>query len=84
MIRDAGSVDFIKLALRYGKSQEGAELIAPLLDDIRQQYDDRIAVIVAGVEDMSVMTAFWDRGIRYFQGYFIQRPGDVMQYNPNA
>lgn len=84
VIRDAGSVDFIKLALRYGKSQEGAELITPLLEDIRQHFNGNIALIAAGVEDMSVMTAFWDKGIRYFQGYFIQRPADVMQYNPNA
>jgi multidomain signaling protein FimX len=84
VIRDAGSVDFIKLALRYGKSQEGAELIAPLLEDIRQHFDGKVALIAAGVEDMSVMTTFWDKGIRYFQGYFIQRPADVMQYNPNA
>ena len=84
VIRDAGNVDFIKLALRHGKSRQDAELITPLMEDIRQHFNGDIDLIAAGVEDMSVMTAFWDKGVRYFQGYFIQRPSDVMQYNPDA
>ena len=84
VIRDAGNVDFIKLALRYGKSRQDAELITPLMEDIRQHVNANTVLVAAGVEDMSVMTAFWDKGIRYFQGYFIQRPTDVMQYNPDA
>ena len=84
VIRDAGNVDFIKLALQYGKSPKSAELIAPLLEDARQQFHGKVALVAAGVEDMAVMTAFWDQGIRYFQGYFIQRPADVMQYSHYA
>jgi len=84
VIRDIGNVDFVKLALRYGHSREGATLIQPLLDDIRQQSGKKIGVIAAGVEDMSVLTAFWDKGVRFFQGYFIQRPSETMQYTPNA
>ncbi|ROU02257.1 response regulator [Marinobacter sp. R17] len=81
MLRDVGPVDFVKLNSELGRHSEQTAELDAFIDELRSFLGTTVPIIVTGVEDARVLSRFWERGIRYFQGYFIQKPGLTMQYS---
>ncbi|WP_168203183.1 EAL domain-containing response regulator [Marinobacter fonticola] len=80
LLQDVGSVDFVKLNPEYGAMETHTPELELLLDQLTAFFGSSQPIIVTGVEDARVLTKFWERGIRYFQGYFIQKPGLMMNH----
>ncbi|MGQ7275324.1 response regulator [Marinobacter sp. V034] len=81
LIKELEHVDFVKLIPGLGAR---TELKAPLDQLIRQlgaAFSSSLPIIVAGVEDTKALSWFWERGIRNFQGHFIQKPEVAMTYD---
>ncbi|TBW55144.1 response regulator [Marinobacter halodurans] len=80
MLRDVGPVDFVKLSSELGRHSEQTAELYGFINELHD-FLGSTPIIVTGVEDARVLSRFWERGIRYFQGYFIQKPGLTMQYS---
>lgn len=80
LLEDVGAVDFVKLSPEFGATGTQSPELDQLLDQLEAFFGSPLPIVVTGVEDARVLTKFWERGIRYFQGYFIQKPGVMMSY----
>lgn len=64
--------------LRAATSTEGVE---QLTSCITAAKDAGIRVIVPFVEDAAIIPLLWRLGVDHIQGYYIQSPGDTMDYD---
>lgn len=80
LLQDIGTVDFVKLSPEFGAASGQTPELDLMLDQLAEFFGSSQPIIVTGVEDARALTRFWERGIRYFQGYFIQKPGVMMSY----
>lgn len=74
--------DFVKVdqscVLRAATSTEGVE---QLTSCITAAKDAGVGVIVPFVEDAAIIPLLWRLGVDYIQGYYIQSPGETMDYD---
>lgn len=63
------------LARRLEKSSEIQKADKALLD---AALAANVGVVASGIEDARSLYALWAKGVRRFQGYFIQKPGSVL------
>lgn len=71
--------DFIKIdAELIKRAAKSSEQKAALGEFVTKQSAQGVTVIAATVEEVSVMQHCYTWGIKYFQGYAIQIPGDAM------
>lgn len=80
LLQDIGTVDFVKLSPEFGATGTQTEELFHMTDQLAEFFGSPQPIIITGVEDARVLTKFWERGIRHFQGYFIQKPGVMMSY----
>ena len=59
-------------------SQKKQAYVRQLLNHAK---DNNVIVIASSIEDPATLTYLFSIGIRYFQGYFIQEPSGVLEYN---
>lgn len=78
VLKDVGPVDYIKLSPELGARTAQSPALDKLLNDLTTHLGSTLPIMVTGVEDAKVLSKFWERGIRFFQGYFIQKPGMSM------
>lgn len=81
LLQDVGTVDFVKLSPEFGATGTQTPELDQMLDQLAEFFGSALPIVVTGVEDARMLTKFWERGIRYFQGYFIQKPGVMMSYS---
>ncbi|WP_165855686.1 response regulator [Marinobacter sp. JSM 1782161] len=81
LLKDVGNVDFVKLRPALGSRDGQTRELDQLLTQLSAHFGSPEHIIVTGVEDARVLSRFWEQGIRYFQGYFIQKPGIAMHYS---
>jgi PAS domain S-box-containing protein len=74
--------DFAKVdqscVLRAATSTEGVEQLTSCITAAKEAG---IRVIVPFVEDAAIIPLLWRLGVDYIQGYYIQSPGDTMDYD---
>ena len=80
LLKELGSVDFVKLVPTLGASAQQTPALEDLLHQLKAALNSSQKIVVTGVEDAKALSWFWERGIRNFQGYFIQEPKGAMSY----
>ena len=80
LLKELGSVDFVKLVPALGASAQQTPALEQLLHQLKSAFSSNLQIVVTGVEDAKALSWFWERGIRNFQGYFIQEPKGAMNY----
>jgi len=80
LIKELDSVDFVKLAPTLGAHGQQTPALDQFLQKLRAALKSSEKIVVTGVEDTKALSWFWERGIRNFQGYFIQEPKLAMNY----
>ncbi len=81
LVEDIGMVDFVKLNAQFGKKALKNKALNQRLSQIRMHLHEGSSLIASGIEESNMVAQFWVQGIRYFQGYFIQEPGETMDYS---
>ncbi|WP_372965927.1 response regulator [Marinobacter sp.] len=80
LIKELGAVDLVKLAPALGAHDKQTLALDQFLQQLKSTLNSSEKIVVTGVEDTKALTWFWERGIRNFQGYFIQEPNLAMNY----
>ncbi|MDC0663690.1 EAL domain-containing response regulator [Marinobacter sp. SS21] len=80
LLKELRSVDFVKLAPKYGANAEQTPALENLLNQLSATFGSSLPVVATRVEDAKALAWFWDRGIRNFQGHFIQAPEVAMNF----
>lgn len=80
LLKELGSVDFVKLASKYGTSAEQTPELEDLLRQLTGIFGSSLPIVATHVEDAKALSWFWERGIRNFQGHFIQAPEVAMNF----
>lgn len=75
---DYAKVD-MSFALNAQNGNEGALALTNLLDQIASTG---IPAIVPCIESAAVLPILWKSNVAYIQGYYVQAPSTVMDYNP--
>ncbi|WP_417517272.1 response regulator [Marinobacter sp.] len=80
LIKELDSVDVVKLAPALGAVAQQTPALEQLLNQLKATRNLNRRIVITGVEDAKALSWFWERGIRNFQGYFIQEPKGAMSY----
>lgn len=80
LLKELSTVDFVKLAPKYGTSVEQTDELENMLRQLTAIFGSSLPIVATWVEDAKALTWFWERGIRHFQGHFIQAPEVTMNY----
>ncbi len=80
LLKELDSVDFVKLSPTFGASAQQTLALEQRLNQLKATLNFSRRIVVSGVEDAKALSWFWKRGIRNFQGYFIQEPKVAMNY----
>ncbi len=80
LLKELGSVDFVKLAAKYGSSSEQTPELEDLLRQLTGIFGSSLPIVATHVEDSKALSWFWELGIRNFQGHFIQAPEVAMNF----
>ncbi|MBZ2190231.1 response regulator [Alcanivorax sp. JB21] len=70
--------DMIKLDASWNQRIRQRAEAEPALKRLIEYVGGAENVVAASIEDAQIFAAFWDFGIRHFQGFFIQEPGDAL------
>lgn len=73
LLKELGSVDFVKLASKYGTSAEQTPELEDLLRQLTGIFGSSLPIVATHVEDAKALSWFWERGIRNFQGTLFRR-----------
>ncbi|WP_148312759.1 EAL domain-containing protein [Marinobacter similis] len=80
LLKELGTVDFVKLAAKYGASAEQTPELEDLLRQLTGIFGSSLPIVATHVEDSKALSWFWECGIRNFQGHFIQAPEVAMNF----
>ncbi len=80
LIRELPSVDFVKLAQKYGASDQQTAELESVLREFGKIFGSRLPIVATRVEDAKALAWFWERDVRHFQGHFIQAPEVAMNF----
>lgn len=78
LLKELPTVDFVKLAPKYGSSVEQTTELEDMLREVDGIFGSTQPIIATGVEDARALSWFWERNVRHFQGHFIQVPEVAM------
>lgn len=80
-LKELGPIDFIKLNPAWRHQIERDKTYRELIQSVIQLMPD-IKLVASHVEDAKSFATLWESGVRYFQGYFIQEPGEKLTAAP--
>lgn len=80
-LKELGPIDFIKLNPAWRHMIDRDNAFRQLIQSIIQWMPD-IRLVASHVEDAKSFATLWESGVRYFQGYFIQEPGEKLTAAP--
>lgn len=81
LLNDVGEIDFMRLLPRNISDPKEKEALRSLISDCQALASGRVVLIATGVESAADVAAFWELGVRYFQGFFVQESSSNMRYN---
>ena len=74
LLKEIGEIDYAKIKAAKDNKQNLSTFLSKL-------GKTKAPIIVAsGIEDSVMLAQYWELGIRNFQGYFIQKPGEESIY----
>ncbi len=73
-------VDFVKLAPAFTHQLAEQRPQQRRLRQLVEQVNHRVIVVLTNVEDAPTLYAAWGCGIRYAQGYYLQKPQRAMSW----
>ncbi len=74
-------IDFVKLAPSFRSKFSTASKIKQSIKTLTMALRGKTETIASVVEDAQSFAFFWGMNIRYFQGFFIHKPNNMMHYN---
>lgn len=80
LIAEVAAPDMIKLDASWNQRIRQRAQAEPGLKRLIDYVGSAERVVAANIEDAQIFAAFWDFGIRHFQGFFIQEPGDALAF----
>lgn len=80
LMRELPAPDMIKLAEEWNQRIRQRDQAAPVLARLAGYVGGNDNLVAAGIEDTQLFAAFWDLGIRQFQGFFIQEPSEALAW----
>lgn len=80
-LKDLGPIDLIKLHPNWRQQIESDRTFRGLLQRMVQMMPET-KLVASHVEDAKTFATLWESGVRYFQGYFIQEPGEKLTAAP--
>lgn len=80
-LRELGAIDFIKLNASWRQQIEKDKHFRTLIRNVIEMMPD-VRLVASHVEDAKSFATLWEAGVRYFQGYFIQEPGEQLTAAP--
>ncbi len=81
-IKQIDNVEFVKLAPSLTSEKTNISKSRQRIEAMQEVMADKGQLIAGLVEDAKTFAHFWDMDIRYFQGFFIHRPNNNMNYQP--
>ena len=78
LLDELPNIDFLRLDPSWNRRVFEPEATSELLEMLHARFSGMDRVIACHVEEAKTFSAFWDLGIRHFQGFFVQQPGDAM------
>lgn len=75
LLNDIGKIDFAKI----NTSGKESKLLDQFIIQLNKSIKTSSTIVASGIEDSLVLAHYWELGVRYFQGYFIQKPGENMK-----
>lgn len=79
-IKQLDKIEFIKLDPALTAVNADISQSRRRIQKVQQAMEDKGHLIAGLVEDAKTFAHFWDMDIRYFQGFFIHRPNNDMNY----
>lgn len=80
LMRELPAPDMVKLAVGWNQRIRQRDQAAPVLARLASYVGGNDNLVAAGIEDTQLFAAFWDLGIRHFQGFFIQEPSEALAW----
>ncbi|MCH8544129.1 MAG: response regulator [Alcanivorax sp.] len=80
LVAEVAAPDMIKLDASWNQRIRRRAEAEPGLNRLIEYVGGAERVVAACIEDAQIFAAFWDFGIRHFQGFFIQEPGDALAF----
>lgn len=80
-LRELGPIDFIKLHPQWRQQMENERQFRDHVHNVLQLMPD-VRLVASHVEDAKCFANLWEAGVRFFQGYFIQEPGEKLTAAP--
>ena len=74
LLKEIGEIDYAKIKATTDNKQN----LSTFLNKLGKTKAPTI--VAAGIEDSVMLARYWELGIRNFQGYFIQKPGEESIY----
>lgn len=81
LLKELGVIDFIKLHSGWRTQIEKDKHYRDTLQSLLRLMPD-VKLVASHVEDAKSFATLWEVGVRYFQGYFIQEPGEELTAAP--
>lgn len=79
-IEQLHNIDFVKLDPSLSAQSSNISNTRKRIAEVRKAMNHQGEIIAGLVEDATTFAHFWDMDIRYFQGFFIHKPNNNMNY----
>jgi DNA-binding response OmpR family regulator/EAL domain-containing protein (putative c-di-GMP-specific phosphodiesterase class I)/HPt (histidine-containing phosphotransfer) domain-containing protein len=79
LLHEIGKINFAKLKV----SENNAKQLKKFISHVQKANKNTPIFVASGIEDSTMLAQYWELGIRNFQGYFIQKPGEESIYKAN-
>lgn len=76
LLKELGPVSYVKVL----PHQKVSKTMDKFITHIQAELTPKPTVVVSEVEDSVMLAHYWELGVRNFQGYFIQKPGEQISY----
>lgn len=80
LFNELPAIDMLKLDPAWNRKIEARGETADLLRRLQIRLGQEVRLVASAVEDSNVFIAYWELGLRDFQGYFVQQPGERMSH----
>ncbi|MDX1589295.1 MAG: EAL domain-containing protein [Oleiphilaceae bacterium] len=78
LLKELPLIDYVRLDGNWNERVHDKEEVSALMEVLNRRFAGLERVIACRVEEAKTFSAFWNMGIRHFQGHFVQQPGDLM------
>lgn len=78
LLQELPELDYVRLDADWNRYVHDRRKRSEMEGAVMSRFGSMDRIIACRVEEAKSFSAFWDMGVRHFQGYFVQQPGDAM------